>query len=432
MTGWLEQGLKHIWLPYTQMQDFPEPLPVKTAKGSYIHLEDGRKLIDGIASWWSMAHGYNDRSLIRATSAQLRKLPHVMLAGLANKPAYNLASELINFINPRKKDYFSHVFFSDSGSTAVEVALKMSVQYHLNLGNSNKCKFISFKNSYHGDTMGGMSMADLESSMHAKFKKFLPKQFNYKLPENERELKQFYSFVKQNHHNVAAIIIEPLLQCAGGVKFHDAEILEEIMEIARDFGLLTIFDECATGFYRTGEKFAFYHLKDKAPDILCIGKALTGGMLTLAATVTNPKIFNSFLDDSLDKALMHGPTFMGNPTACSAALASLKLFERRNYKSKVKKINKIMQKSLKLCANYNRVIEVRTLGAIAVVELDKLSWQETLWLRQEFVNEGIWLRPFANVIYVMPPLTIKENELMKIFIAIKKVLDKFETLNLSN
>ena len=407
----IELGKNHIWLPYTQMQNHLPQLEVASAKGSKIFLKDGRILIDGISSWWSAAHGYNHPHLTKEIIKQAKILPHIMLAGLANDQTYKLAHRLCKF---SKMD---RVFFSDSGSTAIEVAMKMAWQFHLNSGHKEKIKFISFKNSYHGDTTGAMSLADLNSGMHQKFKNILMENFSLDLPQNQNDLNEFENFIIKNKKILAGIFIEPLIQCAGGMKFHEPKILKEIFNIAKKHEIIFIADECAVGFYRTGKKFAFNHA-NIIPDILILGKALTGGTMTLAATLTCEKIFKKFLGNSLDLALMHGPTFMGNALACAAANASLDLFESENYEEKVLKIEKILKKELKKCCNSKNVKDVRVLGAVGVIEAE-MSWEETINLRKKFTSAGVFLRPFAGCIYVMPALNIKTSELMKILNVIK-------------
>lgn len=411
----IDRGAKHLWLPYTQMQNHLPQLEVRTAKGSKIFLKDGRILTDGIASWWSVAHGYNHPHLVSAITKQAKKLSHIMLAGFASEPTYELAHRLCKFSG------MDHVFFSDSGSTAVEAAMKIAWQFHINSGNKNKTKFISFKNSYHGDTTGAMSLADLTSGMHRKFGELLLKNFSLSLPRNQKDLEKFEEFLVKNKNIIAGIFMEPLVQCAGGMKFHSVEILHKIFTIAKKHDLLFIADECATGFYRTGKKFAFNHAKIK-PDILILGKALTGGMMTLAATLASKKIFRKFLGDSLDLALMHGPTFMGNPLTCAAANASLDLFEKENYAKKVFEIEKFLKTELKKCQSLKGVKSVRIVGAIGVVEIEA-NWDKIIMLRKKFIAAGIFLRPFGNCIYLMPPLTIKKTELMKITDSIFQVLN---------
>ncbi len=414
MTNNLKQGSKRIWLPYTQMQNHLPQLEILSAKGSKIFLKNGEVLIDGISSWWSMAHGYQHPHLIKSIINQAKILPHIMLAGFAAEPTYKLAHRLCEFTK------MDRVFFSDSGSTAVEVAMKICWQFYINSGDKNKTKFISFKNSYHGDTTGAMSLADLDSGMHEKFQKILLQNFSLNLPQNKNDLENFEKFVAENKNILAGIFVEPLVQCAGGMIFHDAKILHEIFKIAKKHQILFIADECAVGFYRLGKKFAC-DLAEISPDILVLGKALTGGSMTLSATLVKEKIFENFLSDSLDFALMHGPTFMGNPLACAVANASLDLFEKANYEKKVLEIEKFLNKELKKCRDLKIVKDVRVLGALGVVEIDG-DFEMMKKLRKEFIAAGIFLRPFANCIYAMPALNIKKSELKKITDAIFKIL----------
>ena len=346
-----------------------------------------------------------------------------MFAGLANKPAYQLAHKLINFVNKNPADKkLNRVFFSDSGSTAVEVAIKMVVQYFSNQDpQSNKHKIISFQDGYHGDTIGGMSLCDPKSGMHKKFKKILPKQLVCKIPQTAQDLKEFTDFIAKHQDKTAALIIEPLIQCAGGMKFHSKEILEKITKIAQKHNILVIFDECATGFYRTGKKFAFYHT-NITPDILIVGKALTGGTMTLAATITSEKIYSKFLADSLDKALMHGPTFMGNALSCAAANASLDLFTREDYAQKSQIIAQSFSEELEIFKNHKLIKNIRVMGAVAILELHHTDWDFIFSLREKLLAQKIWLRPFANVIYFMPPLTITKKQIKQLVNAVKNVL----------
>ncbi len=399
---------KQIWLPYTQMQNHLPQLEVVGAKGSKIFLKDGRILIDGISSWWAMAHGYNHPHLTSAIAKQAKILPHIMMAGFAAEPTYTLAERLCKFAK------MDRVFFSDSGSVAIEVAMKISWQFHLNCGAKNKTKFISFKNSYHGDTTGAMSLADLSSGMHKKFQKILLNNFCLDLPKNKNDLDRFEDFVKKNKKILAGIFVEPLVQCAGGMLFHTPEILREIFLIAKKHEVLFIADECAVGFYRTGKKFACDHAKI-TPDILTLSKALTGGTIGLAATLVSKKIFEKFLGDSLDLALMHGPTFMGNPLACAAANASLDLFEQEDYTKKTAEIEKILRVELKDFKN------PRVLGSIAAIDIEA-DFEKIIELRKKFIASGIFLRPFGNCLYLMPALTITKSDLKKITNSIAKIL----------
>jgi adenosylmethionine-8-amino-7-oxononanoate aminotransferase len=416
LENYIKKGQKHIWLPYTQMKNAPEQLEVESSKGSKIYLKNGKELIDGISSWWSVAHGYNHPKIVSAIKKQAQKLPHIMMAGLANDETYKLAYNLAK-ITPKG---LNKVFFSDSGSTAIEVAMKMAVQFFINKKEYKKTKFVSFKNSYHGDTMGCMSLADLSSGMHKKFKNYLPDNYNINLPKNQSDLNEFDEFIQKNQSNIAGLVIEPLVQCAGGMIFHSPEMLESIYKIIKKYDILFIADECAVGFYRLGSFFAC----NKAaitPDIMILGKALTGGFLSMAATITSDYIYDNFLSDNLDNALMHGPTFMGNPLASCAANASIDLFLSQNYEKKVQNIEKILKKELKDLKNSNKVIDVRVLGAIGVIEIDS-DFEEMLYLREFFASEGVWLRPFANVIYIMPPLVISKKDLLKITNTIKLAL----------
>ncbi len=411
------KGKNHLWLPYTQMKNPPIPLEVKTAKGSKIFLKDGRILIDAIASWWSMAHGYNHHHIVKEIIKQAKILPHIMLGGFANDQTYKLAYRLAE-LTPGN---LNKVFFSDSGSTAVEVAIKIVWQFFINKKQNQKTKFISFSNSYHGDTSGCMSLSDLGAGMHQKFSKILLNNFNLALPKTQNDLNQFESFIIKNKPILAAIIIEPLVQCAGGMKFIDQDILLAIYQIVKKHDLLFIADECATGFYRTGKIFACNQI-NIIPDIMVIGKALTGGAVGLAATITTDEVYDAFLSDSADSALMHGPTFMGNPLAASAANASLDLFAQNNYQQKVANIAKILTVELEKCRNLKNVKDVRVIGAIGVVELKNISQKEITDLRVIFPKKGVFIRPFENVIYTMPALNILKKDLKKITAAIFDVL----------
>ncbi|MFT6106330.1 MAG: adenosylmethionine-8-amino-7-oxononanoate aminotransferase [Rickettsiales bacterium] len=423
-SNFIKKGMENIWLPYTQMKIAPEQLEVESADGVRIKLKDGKELIDAISSWWCVAHGYNHPKIVKAITSQAKKLPHIMMAGLANeetcKLAYNLAQITPNGLNK--------VFFSDSGSTAVEVAMKMAVQFYINRSAGNfrnqRTKFVSFKNSYHGDTAGAMSLADTKKGMHKKFNNYLAKNYNLSFPNNAKKLQEFDEFLEFNQTTIAGVFIEPLVQCAGGMKFHSPEILQEIHKITKKYNLIFIADECATGFFRTGKYFACNHA-GISPDIMVIGKALTGGTMTLAATITTDEIFNQFLNDDLNFALMHGPTFMGNPLACAAANASLELFSKNNYAEKVTKISQILTTQLEKCRSLEMVSDVRVLGAIGVVEIKGFDWEAMFQLRKDFSDNGIWLRPFGNVIYVMPPLIISEDDLIKITEAIFLKLKQF-------
>ncbi|MEK6745438.1 MAG: adenosylmethionine--8-amino-7-oxononanoate transaminase [Pseudomonadota bacterium] len=407
----------HIWLPYAQMQTAPEPLPVTSTSGCKIKLSDSRELIDGISSWWSACHGYNHPHIVQAMEKQLQLMPHIMFAGLTHEPATTLASRLCA-ITP---DGLNKVFFADSGSVAVEIALKIALQYWRNVGKPLKDRFICFKNGYHGDTLGAMSVSDPEKSLHKAFRNSVIKQYVLDIPSDEYSFAEFDSLLAGVQGNIAGIILEPLVQGAGGMLFHSADTVSEIYRIAKKHNILFIADEIATGFARTGFMFAC----DEAgisPDIMCIGKALTGGAITLGATLTTDEIFNAFLSDNPEDAFMHGPTFMANPLACSAANASLDLFENEPRLSQVEKIETQLAAELAPCKNLSGVVDVRVKGAIGVVQVDTAKI-DIYALRPEFVKRGVWLRPFKDVIYTMPPLTISSNELSSITNAIKDVLN---------
>ena len=396
--------MPHIWLPYTQMKTAQPPLAVASTAGCRIRLADGRELIDGIASWWSAAHGYNHPHIVAAMEAQLKIMPHVMFGGLVHEPALTLAKRL-SAIAPAG---LSRVFFADSGSVAVEVALKMALQYWRNLGKPNKDRFICFHGGYHGDTLGAMSVSDPERSMHKAFRNSVIKQYVIELPQDEYGFAEFDALLGSIHGNVAGLIIEPLVQGAGGMRFHSADMLAEIHRIAKKHNILFIADEIATGFGRTGSMFACEEA-GISPDILCLGKALTGGAITLAATLTQDAVFEAFYDDNPDHAFMHGPTYMANPLACAAANASLDLFEREPRLEQVSTIEAHLQKHLEVCRTLPHVVDVRVKGAIGVVQME--SGFDVYSLRDRFIEQGVWIRPFKDVIYVMPPLTISAQEL---------------------
>lgn len=415
-SDWLQEGFEHIWLPYTQMQDAALPLPVVDAYGCRIKLADGRELIDGISSWWSVCHGYKHQYIVDAIKNQTQQLSHVMFGGLASEPAYTLAKRLVE-ISP---DGLSRVFFSDSGSVAVEVAMKMAVQYWRNKNNRNKTKLISFHNAYHGDTMGAMSVSDDDDWIHKVFKGYGPEQIRFAVPD-ENTLEQLAKNVAAIKDSAAAIIIEPLVQGAGGFKFHSPLILKEIYEIAKKNDLLFIADEIATGFGRTGTMFACEQA-GVTPDIMCLGKALTGGYLGLAATLATEDIFTAFLSDDYGSAFMHGPTYMGNPLACAAANASLDLFAREPRLDQIEKIQRLLLSELEICRELEIVKDVRVKGAIGVVELKETDWKKIKQAREKFIEMGVWLRPFGNVFYIMPPFTISTEELEQLTAATYSVL----------
>jgi adenosylmethionine-8-amino-7-oxononanoate aminotransferase len=410
---WYDEGMEHIWLPYAQMQTAPAPLPVSHTHGCTITLEDGRTLIDGISSWWSAAHGYNHPHIVQAMKAQLEKMPHVMFGGLVHEPALTLASRLSALTGlPR-------AFFADSGSVAVEVALKMALQYWRNKGKTHKERFICFQNGYHGDTLGAMSVSDPEKGLHKAFRNSVIKQYVLPIPTDEYAFAEFDELLTAVKGNVAGLIIEPLVQGAGGLLFHSADVLAEIHRITQKHEILFIADEIATGFGRTGNLFACNEA-GITPDIICLGKGLTGGAITLGATLVSDEIFSAFLSEDADHAFMHGPTFMANPLACSAANASLDLFEREPRLAQVEAIEAQLVSELSPCASMAGVADVRVKGAIGVVQLSSPP-ADMAQLRKRFVELGVWVRPFKDVIYLMPPLVISSAELSQLTRAVVQV-----------
>jgi adenosylmethionine-8-amino-7-oxononanoate aminotransferase len=416
LPDWYRNGLDHVWLPYTQMKIATPPLAVVGTEGSRIRLADGRELIDGIASWWTACHGYNHPYIRAAVEAQLARMPHVMFGGMVHEPALTLARRLIGLLAPTDLD---RVFFSDSGSVAVEVALKMAVQYWRNRGVRRRSRVLAFRNAYHGDTTGAMAVSDPEGSFHSAFRELLPEQIVVDLPIDEASTAAFEAAVARHAEDLAAIIVEPLVQGAGGMHFHDAVALRTIRAAADRHDTLLIFDEIFTGFGRTGMLFAFQEA-GVTPDIITLSKALTGGTLPLAATIARRKIFEAFWSDDPAKALMHGPTFMANPLACAAANASLDLFEREPRLDQVAEISRALAAGLEPCRVVPGVKDVRVKGAIGVVELYRIENLNTL--RQRFIAEGVFIRPFDNIVYLTPSFTVGADELMKLTAAVVKVL----------
>jgi adenosylmethionine---8-amino-7-oxononanoate aminotransferase len=409
-------GLDHIWLPYAQMKTVAPPLAVTATHGSRIVLADGRELIDGIASWWTACHGYNHPHIRAAVERQLAQMPHVMFGGLVHEPALTLARRLVGLLGPGDLD---RVFFSDSGSVAVEVALKMAVQYWRNLGRRGRTRVVASTGGYHGDTTGAMAVSDPQGSMHAAFRGLLPEQITVELPVDKRSTAAFETALKRHAEELAAIIVEPLVQGAGGMRFHDAQVLRTLRAAADRYELLLIFDEIFTGFGRTGSLFAFQE-PDVVPDIVTLSKALTGGTLPLAATIAAKKVFEAFWSDDPTRALMHGPTFMANPLACAAANASLDLFEREPRLDQVAKISDALAAGLEPCRKLPGVKDVRVKGAIGVVELDRI--EDLNVLRQRVVEQGVFIRPFGTVVYLTPAFTIAEDELARLIDAVWRVL----------
>jgi adenosylmethionine-8-amino-7-oxononanoate aminotransferase len=411
--AWYEAGLPHIWLPYTQMKTAPAPLAAARTDGTRIALADGRELIDGIASWWTACHGYNHPHIRAAVENQLARMPHVMLGGLVHEPALTLARRLCELL----PGDLERVFFSDSGSVAVEVAMKMATQYWLNRGIRGRTKFLAFKGGYHGDTIATMAVCDPEEGMHSLFTGLLPEHYVIDLPRDDTSA--FDAFLARHADEIAGILVEPLVQGAGGMLFHDARVLQHLRRAADRHDLLLIFDEIFTGFGRTAAMFAC-EAAEVVPDIITLGKGLTGGTLPLAATVATRKVFDAFWSDDPSHALMHGPTYMGNALACAAANASLDLFETEPRLLQAAEIGKQMAAALGRCVGLPGVRDVRVKGAIGVVELDRIA--DLNELKRRLAAQGVWVRPFRNIAYLTPALTICEADLKTLTDAVVKVI----------
>ncbi len=378
-------------------------------------LADGRELIDGIASWWTACHGYNHPHLRAAIERQLAVMPHVMFGGLAHEQALLLARRLAALM----PGDLTRVFFSDSGSVAVEVAMKMAIQFWSNQGRSRRRKFIAFRGGYHGDTTGAMSIGDLDSGMHTTFATLLPDHHVLDLPRDEDSAQAFARLLEQHAEELAGIVVEPLVQGAGGMRFHDAGVLDLLRKSADRYELLLICDEIFTGFGRTGSMFAC-DMARIVPDIMTLSKALTGGSLPLAATVARQKVFDAFWSDDPAHALMHGPTFMANALACAAANASLDLFEREPRVAQVAEIATALERGLAPCRGMRGVQDVRVKGAIGAVELDHIDDLDSL--RARFIDAGVFVRPFGSIVYLTPAFTIAREELATLTNAVVKVV----------
>ncbi|CAB3688896.1 MAG: adenosylmethionine--8-amino-7-oxononanoate transaminase [Achromobacter pulmonis] len=412
---WMARGQRHIWQPYAQMKTATPPLPVVRSHGSRLELADGRQLIDGVASWWTACHGYNHPHIAQALRAQLEAMPHVMFGGLTHEPALTLARRLADLLGPG----LDRVFYTDSGSVAVEVAMKMAVQFWLNQGERGRSRFVAFRGGYHGDTFGTMAVCDPDEGMHSLFRGMLAEHDIVDLPRDEDAMARLDAFLESRGPQLAGILVEPLVQGAGGMLLHDAQVLRRLRQLADRHGLLLIFDEIFTGFGRTGTMFAFEQAGVR-PDIITLSKALTGGTLPLAATVASNRVFDAFWSDEPAHALMHGPTFMGNAMACAAANASLDLFEAEPRLAQAQALSGALAAGLAPCRQLPWVRDVRVLGAIGVVELDGVRDREAL--KRRLVEAGVWVRPFGNVVYLTPALTIAPDELDTLMGAVVAVL----------
>jgi len=417
----LEQDHQHVWHPYSAVRADTPIYPVKSASGAKITLMDGTVLIDGMSSWWSAIHGYNHPDLNQAITQQLQSMAHIMFGGLTHQPAIELATQLVE-MTPAP---LQTVFFADSGSVSVEVAIKMAIQYWHAKQKPQKQKMLSIRHGYHGDTFGAMSVSDPENGMHSLFSTTLAQQLfadapncGFQQPCTEADIAPLKQQLQQHHQDIAAIIIEPIVQGAGGMRFYAADYLKQVRELCTQFEVLLILDEIATGFGRTGKLFACEHA-DIAPDILCLGKALTGGYMTLAATLTTNEIAEG-IKQGEPGLFMHGPTFMANPLACATALASLKLLLNSPWQAMVKTIEHALLTGLSPCKQYPHVKDVRVIGAIGVIELQQAI--NIKKLQPQFVAAGVWVRPFNKLIYLMPPFIISTAELQQLTQAVIQVV----------
>ncbi|MCD9547551.1 adenosylmethionine--8-amino-7-oxononanoate transaminase [Photobacterium carnosum] len=412
---------RHIWHPYTSTITPLPCYPVTSANGVYLTLEDGTQLIDGMSSWWSAIHGYSHPQLTAAAKAQLDKMSHVMFGGITHQPAVELCKKLVA-ITPEGLDT---VFLADSGSVAVEVALKMALQYWHAKGES-RAKFLTLRHGYHGDTFAAMSVTDPDNSMHSLYKGFVPEHIFADSPQcgfwdewNEDDISDFANKLAQHHQQIAAVILEPIVQGAGGMRLYHPTYLRRVRKLCDDYGVLLIADEIAVGFGRTGKLFACEHA-NISPDIMCVGKALTGGYMTLSATITHKKIADTICSGDAG-CFMHGPTFMGNPLACAVANANLEILEQNLWQQQVSDIEKQLACELPAIAALKKVKQVRWLGAIGVVELHQPV--NMAQIQQAFVNAGVWIRPFGRLIYIMPPYIITPTQLSCLTQAIYKILN---------
>jgi adenosylmethionine-8-amino-7-oxononanoate aminotransferase len=413
---------QHIWHPYTSIT---KPLPcyhVDSAKGVYLTLKDGTQLIDGMSSWWAAIHGYNVPALNHAVSEQLSKMSHVMFGGITHTPAIELCKKLVD-MTPAGLEC---VFLSDSGSVSVEVAMKMAIQYWHHQQPSKK-KFITIRNGYHGDTFGAMSVCDPNNGMHELFTGFLAPQFFIEAPSVKFDelwqpaaMDALRQTLEQNKDQIAALILEPIVQGAGGMRFYHPEYLRQAKLLCEQFKVLLIADEIATGFGRTGKLFACEHAQI-SPDIMCLGKGLTGGYMTLAATITSRDVAET-ISQGPSGVLMHGPTFMGNPLACAVANASLELLQTSNWQQQVSHIECQLQRQLLPLQQHEQVTDVRVLGSIGVIETKKVI--DLAKAQVIFVASGVWIRPFGKLLYIMPPYTISDAELEQLCNVIKQVLSE--------
>ncbi|MRT40370.1 adenosylmethionine--8-amino-7-oxononanoate transaminase [Enterobacteriaceae bacterium RIT702] len=412
---------QHIWHPYTSMRDPLPCYPVVAAHGCQLQLADGRELVDGMSSWWAAIHGYNHPRLNQALQQQMTQMSHVMFGGITHPAAVELSRQLVAMT----PEALECVFLADSGSIAVEVSMKMALQYWLGR-NQTRQKFLTLKRGYHGDTFAAMSVCDPENSMHSLWRGYLPEHLFANAPQctfddewNEVDFADFAQLAEIHHREIAAVILEPIVQGAGGMRFYHPRYLQQVRALCDRYGLLLIADEIATGFGRSGKLFACDHA-GITPDILCLGKALTGGTMTLSATLTTREVADT-ISRSAAGCFMHGPTFMGNPLACAVAVESLKMVNEGHWQSQVAQIEQQLRAELLPLRGHHAVADARVLGAIGVIETHQAVNMAAL--QHFFVERGVWIRPFGRLIYLMPPYLISAAELTKLTQAVGAALD---------
>ncbi|OIO70786.1 MAG: adenosylmethionine--8-amino-7-oxononanoate transaminase [Zetaproteobacteria bacterium CG1_02_53_45] len=416
--NWLEFERRHVWHPYASMLNPIPAYPVARADGVFLEFEDGRSVIDGMSSWWCAIHGYNVPELNAAITEQTSKMSHVMFGGLTHRPASDLAERLLSLAPSNMQ----HVFFADSGSVSVEVAIKMALQFWQAGGRYEKHRLLTIRSGYHGDTFGAMSVCDPESGMHHLFSGVLAQQLFADTPGarnddewDEEDIASFKSRIKTHHHELAAVILEPIVQGAGGMRFYAPEFLRQVRKLCDEYDVLLILDEIATGFGRTGTMFACEQAGIE-PDIMCVGKALTGGYMSLAATLCSAAVCRGIHADSGGNqdagVLMHGPTFMANPLACAVAVASIDLLLSSPWQASVAAIEHQLKVELDVCRQMDAVADVRCMGAIGVIELKQPV--DVVNIQRQLIDMGVWLRPFGRLLYTMPPLVIRPDQLRRV------------------